>query len=71
MTRMENLVEMLETEVTTIKQGIVEMRAQIRELNSRMGHLGLDMKAIKEYLRDLRKATLGKDGGDKGKTPMQ
>lgn len=29
------------------------------------------MEAIKEYLRYLREATLGKDGGDKGKAPMQ
>lgn len=68
---MDSRVETLETEVTTMKEGMDEMRAQMGELNSRMGHLGSDMEAIKGYLRDLREATLGKEGGDKGKAPMQ
>lgn len=53
-----------------VKEGMEDMRTQIGDMNARMGTLGADMEAIKEYLRDLREATMCRDGNDKGKAPM-
>lgn len=66
---MELRVESLEANVLAMR-GMEEMKSQMGEMNSGMGNMGLDMETIKDYLRDLRESIVGRDGGDKGTTPI-
>lgn len=52
-----------------VKKGMDEMKQQVGEMNSKVSNIRVNMEAI-EYLRDLRKATLVKEGNDKGKALM-
>lgn len=53
-----------------MKKGIEETKFWMGELNNRMRLMSSDIEVIKEYLRDLREATLGRDGSNKEKALM-
>lgn len=54
-----------------MKEVIGEMKTHMREMFSRMNNLGTDIEAIKDYLRDLKEATLDKQNNDKGNASIE
>ncbi|XP_044500293.1 uncharacterized protein LOC123221524 [Mangifera indica] len=78
---MEGRVEALENEMTEVRQKMSEVDKRLEELNRdigtkmnenkvRMEGLEGSVEVMKAYLRDLKEAMIGRDGGDKGKASV-
>lgn len=63
-------MEMVE-ELSAVKEQVGNIGSQVGEMNQRMEGLEASVETIKGYLRDLRDSTIGRETGDRGKTPTR